>query len=796
MPDTDPDSGARRFFTWVTARPRIVLWVSVASIVVLASGMTQLRRDTSSRALMPPRHPVVELRDEVKEEFRLGDAVLVAVVADGRHGVFTPRGLALIDDLSHALGEIPGVDPQGVRSLATETDIVGTASELRVEPFFEDPPARQAAADRVRTRVMDMPPYLGRLVARDGSAALIALELLDPSEGEAVYEAVRGVVDPLDVPGHEIHVAGQAAADALIGRYIDKDAQRLNPLAGLMIAIVLYLAYRAWRGVGLPGLVAVGSVAASLGTMGAAGVPFYLVTSGLSVILIGIAVCDGIHILGQYYQELRSTPAAPPREVVVRAMLQMWRPIAVTSVTTMGGFVALSAASSLPPLRYFGLFAAVGVAAAFLLSVLTLPAVLCLLKARLSPAFDRDPEVREHDAFARTAAGMGRWVVAHPRWMLAAWAVVIAVAVLGATRLRMEDASISYYAYGEPLRQADRVINERFDGTNTMDVVVRADRAEAFYEPANLRALDALQAHLETLPHVKGTTSIAEHVKLMHRAMHGNDPAYYAIPQDPNLVAQYFLLYFSSSDSGALENEVDHRFQTANVRVQLDRGYWSDIRAVVEGGRAYLRRELDDPELHGELAGSLTVGYALWSILREEHPTGVGLAFFVVWAITALSFRSPVAGLLAMLPVALAVLVIYGVMGFGGIWLRVGTSMSAAIAVGLAVDSSIHVLDRLIARVRDEGGTLEDALPVVFPSTGRALLFNVLAIALGFGVLITSAVESLMEFGVLVVVCVSTSFLGSMTLLPALVAVFRPAFLFRRVSWVPKEVRAGSQGTG
>jgi predicted Na+-dependent transporter/outer membrane lipoprotein-sorting protein len=148
-----------------------------------------------------------------------------------------------------------------------------------------------------------------------------------------------------------------------------------------------------------------------------------------------------------------------------------------------------------------------------------------------------------------------------------------------------------------------------------------------------------------------------------------------------------------------------------------------------------------------------------------------------VWLTTALCFRSAVAGILALVPVALAILVTYAVMGFAGIWLGMGTSMAAAIAVGLAVDFSVHVLSRLIQLVREEERPMDEALDVLFVSTGRALVFNVAAVVLGFGVLMVSKVPSLMQFGTLVGICVATGCVASLTVLPALVCLARPRFL-------------------
>ena len=140
-----------------------------------------------------------------------------------------------------------------------------------------------------------------------------------------------------------------------------------------------------------------------------------------------------------------------------------------------------------------------------------------------------------------------------------------------------------------------------------------------------------------------------------------------------------------------------------------------------------------------------------------------------------------------------SLLLIYAVMGFGEIWLGIGTSMFAAISIGVGVDFAVHTIDRLRLLVRDGQQPLKDALRALYPSTGRALLFNFAALALGFSALLTSSVPPLARFGGLVIVSVAASFLASLTFLPAFIYVTRPAFLGlrrRKPALVPATVTA------
>lgn len=793
MANTLLDTRPGRFFWKVTAYPKTLLTLGFLTIITAGAFIPQLTRDTTPDSFLPKDLPALVYRDTVEEIFGLKDPMIVAVVNEGVNGIFNPHSLGLVSWLTERIAEVPGIDPDRITSLATEDDIIGTEDGMLVEPFFETPPATQEEADRVRDAVMDFPLYLGSLVARDGTATLVVAEVLEDDRAPEVYKALLALANEAPVKEETLHVAGEGAVSGYLASYIDADARRLNPMAGLLITLVLFVAYRTLRGVMLPSLVVLATVTVVLGSMAGAGIPFYVITNALPVILIGIAVADSIHILSQYYEELTERPDAPQRELVVRAMAAMWRPVTITSLTTIAGFVGISAASVMPPMQAFGLFAALGVGVAWLFSLFVLPCGLVMIKPKSSRAY-RPPPAAESgavaDRYTRVMGMLGRGVARRPGLVLALAGVIAVAGVAGGVRLEANAEWINNFQRSEPIYQADRTINRLMDGTSYLDVVIETPEPEDLFKPENLQRIEALQTFLETLPHVNGTTSIVDYLKQMNRAMHEDRPEAYRLPDDPDLVAQYFLLYSASGDPTDFEEEIDYDYRLANVRAMLDTGLYSDVKVVVEAVQRYIADEFTGRGMTANLSGRVTVDYHWFERLLESHFRSVAIALVAVWLMAGASFRSMVAGTLALAPVALAVLLVYAFMGMTGMWLSVGTSMFAAIAIGVGVDFSVHTIDRLIILLRHQRQTLEDAFAALFPSTGRALLFNFAAVFFGFGVLATSSVPPLMRFGFLVAVAVSVSFLASMTVLPALVKVLRPAFLgFERgsplVSWRP-----------
>ena len=783
--DPFPNTPAHNVFWRITALRWPIILVSLALIAVTGAFVPTLVNDTTADGFIDPDDPALVYRDRVEQIFGLKDPIVTAVITQDENGIFEPAALELVEWLTDRIERVSNVDPARVTSLATENHVVGTFDGMIVEEFFERdgdhfraPVHTPERGVEIRDAIADFPLYQGSLVARDGAATIIISELIDEDGAEATYDEIMAIVAEAPIPdGVELHVAGEGAVAGYLATYIERDAQRLNPVAGIVITIVLALAFFSVRGAMLPNVIVLGTVAASLGLMAASNVSFYVITNGLIVNLIGIAVAGSIHIFSQYYEEMRQRPDADKRQIVVRAMAVMWRPVTLTTVTTAAGFLALAAAADMPPIRYFGLFGAVGIVVAWVYSMTLLPAAMTLWpRKRLPRPFRETTTETADDLSSRFMTGFGRSVLARPRIILGIAGLVAVAGMAGATQIIANDARIDNFQPSEPLYQADHAINRVMDGTYYLDVMVETADREDLHRPENLRRIEALQAFLLTLPHVNGATSVVDYIKQMHRAVNENRIEYYSLPDDPLLIAQLFFLYNASGDPTDFQEEVDYDYQRALVRANVDRGAYITNSVLVPAVERYLAEAFNADGITGTVTGRVNVDYHWIDGIAENHAWSVALSFSAVLLMVVVVFRSVLGGVIAVIPVGMSVLLVYAVMGYGGVWLGVGTSMFAAIAIGLGVDFAIHTVERIRVLAR-RNGLSDEALLKLFPSTGRALLFNFLAVALGFGVLVTSDVPPLIEFGSLVAVAVSTAFLAAMTVVPALIKLVRPAFL-------------------
>ncbi len=769
----------RRVANYIVGYPWTNVVISLVLMLAVMSALPKLYKDTRADAFLAPDNPALLYKNKVKEVFGLSDPIVIAVVNDAdEFGVFNPQSLALVEWLSAQVSNLDNINSDRVTSLATENNITGSEEGMDVTEFFDAGIDTQSRADQIWASVSDFPLYMGSIVAKDRKATLIVAELIDESLVESTYQEIIALIkNAPKLEGEIIHVAGEGAIAGFLGSYIDADAQKLNPLAGLIITCLILFAFWRFTPGLLSNIIIAASVLMTLGIMALSGVPFFVITNALPVILIGISVADSIHIYSHYFESQARQPQADKKVLLAEAIVAMWRPITLTTLTTMAGFLGLYFSATMPPFKYFGLYTAIGVAIAWYYSLVFLPAAMAIIKPTASNKMIQLAKNDRVDRFSGFMVFVGGLTLKRPRVVILVFLVTVVAGLYAASKLKVNEDRISTFHSSESLYKADKAINKHFDGTYNLDIVIEGREAEAVFDPGYLSKMEALQHFSLSLKNVQGATSIVDYLKQMNRSLNGGGHEQYSLPLDKGLIAQYFLLYSASGDPTDFEAEVDYDYRIANIRLALNKGSYQDTKNVVIALEEYIYSTFNTESITATLSGRVTVNYHWIKDLGKSHLIGLAISLFLVWAVSALLFRSLSAGLFAVTPVACSILIVYSTMVLLKIDLGIGTSMFASVAIGLGVDFAIHTIDRLRSLYNEEQGSLADALARLYPSTGRALLFNYLAIACGFSVLISSKVVPLTDFGVIVVVSVTTSFLASISLLPALISVFKPSFI-------------------
>ena len=766
------------FFLLVVSHAKAFVWGSLVLILIFSSFLTTLTKDVSSDSFINKDNPALVYKNKIKDTFGLTDPMVIAIYHEDT--IYNSKTINLIDRLTRSIEKISNIDPERVVSITNANNIYGTFDGMVVEPFLDlDTKLSDENLERVKNAVKDFPLYIGTLVSADSTVSVIVAEVMDTQKaGETYDQIIKLTTSEVLQEKESIHVAGEGAVAGYLGSYIDRDAQRLNPIAALVISLILFIAYRNITATLLPNIIVLATVSSALGIMAGFGVPFFVVTNGLVVILIGIAVADSIHIFCQYFEERENSCEKSTSEIVVNTMLEMWRPITLTSITTIAGFMGLYLASEMPPFKYLGLFSALGVAIAWLYSMVFLPAALSLIPIRKgNKTLNEKVSKKTEDISAKIMSNLGRFTVANSKKIVFLFVLAFGVGIYGVINVTVNENRIGVFNKNEPIYKADNLINLKLNGSNNLDIVIETPETEDLFKPENLLAIEKLQEYVESLPMVGGSVSVVDYIKQMNKALNEGDNSYYKIPDDQDLIAQLFLLYSLSGDPTDFEEEIDYEYRTANIRVNIKSGMYLDHGTILDQLNQYISKEFNkNDERKATLSGRVEVNHTWVSKIGESHFKSVAFALCLVFLMASLVFGSFSAGFLALLPVMVSIMIIYAVMVFNNIWLGIGTSMFASIAIGLGVDFAIHTMDR-VKQLSHNRKNIEDVILALYPNTGRALLFNFLAIGFGFGTLMISEVVPLVRFGGIVLLAVAVSFFTSMTLLPAILNIFKPNFL-------------------
>ncbi len=758
-------------------RPGVVLLASLALTLVLGTrlvdprtGELRLGLDPAVARMLPDADEAGAFFDQQSHRFGTRETLIVALVSDD---LFTQEGLASLARVTRRLESLPSV--KSVLSLANALDIRSVDGDIWVQPFLAVPPTSAAEVAAIRHNALRNPIYAGSLVSRDGNVAVLLArlrpvtdrEFMDQEIDRKLLAAARDAAGP----GVEVLITGLAHVKAETTRRLLSSLQTVLPVAGVLLLGISAAVFRSVIGV-VATLVTVGvALVWTSGLLAWAGVSLNLVTAIVPPLLLAIGFAYAVHTVTAWQQIGGEDPdeVAEAGGAVGWALRHVALPVALTGLTTVAGFAALLL-SPFPAVREFGWISMLGVA-------LTVAASLGLTPALLQ-FFGRTPAqtVQEQSVFDTWMERLGRVVVGHRRVVLAGGAALGLLSVAGIARIQINTDVISNFRPDAPVRRHVEQINAALEGANPFSIVIHSSQRDAFAQPENLHAIEALQTWLAAQPEVGGSSSLVDYVKLLHRALRDEDPEAFAVPNNPRLVKQ--LLLFGASDD--LEGFVNGNYSTVRIAVRSKTVDSRDLARLLER----LAQRL--AELPGHLEPTVTGNAVLLTRTVDEVARGqletLGAAFFFIFAVLVGLFTSFRVGLVALIPNALPVLLYFGMLGWLGIGLNITNGLLACMILGIAVDDTIHFLTRFNAEARERVDEKTGAVRAL-RYVGRPVTITTAALCLGFLALLSSDLRSQAEFGLLGAVTLAFAWLVDVTFTPALCSGMRIVTLWDALSF-------------
>lgn len=766
------DTAARRgsLAAWIAERPRLIvvliMLLSLAALLQLVDFREQRLRLTVDASLDPmiaPNLPAQPVDDVVHARFGAADdAVLVLLQAAD---VYSPAVLRQLDELSRALAALPGVaEVQSLTRVPLPRGGDGQLSLRRLKPSeFGD-----AALIAALRRSLDADPLLrGQLVTLDGRSAAIRVALSTRSDRDTlesgVAEAIRQTAHRFDGPDLSIAVTGMPIVRDATSRAVLDQLGWTVPAIVLVLAGLLALAFRSWRGVWLPLLTISLALLWTMATLSASGRPLNLITSLVPPLLatMGLAYCA--HVLTDFEALLREPRIRDRSKRIEHLLRDVTGPVVLTGFTTGVGVLAL-VTNDLPAIREFALLSSLGVVYTVLLVLTFVPAMLGLTTRRTP----RQPLPADR-LFRNGSAMIGRFDVVNRRRILWVASAIGVAAVLLATRIDVGDRFVGAFSAGSEVRRDYERVNTALGGVTPLSILIDGAVPELFLEPESLQELDALQAWLRQQPGVGTVTGITDHLRSLNRLLTGSDVA--ALPDSRELTSQ--LLFFGDTDTLSQLIDSDRQSTLINLRLTIDdTAEIGDLLARIEQRLQQLPKSM-----HAQASGEAVLMTQSVHAVTSGQLQSIALALGVIYLCLAIQFASPWVGLLASLPTLLQTALYFGALGLFGVKLNASTSLVECLVLGLAVDDTIHYLSRFntaARRTASETTAAVSALQAVL----RPITLTKAILAAGFLVLTTGELQNQVLFGWLAAFTLACAWLVDVFVTPAFISGVRVVTLW------------------
>lgn len=780
-----------------------VIVIVLALSVVLASQIRHLSIDTSNEGMLHPDDEILHTYNEFREQFGNDDLLVFAVQSEN---IFSLSFLEKLKKFHDQLEEqVPHVTE--INSLVNARNTRGVGDTLLVDDLLARFPGNDKELAALKEIVLSNPIYKNLLISADGTFTTVLLqsdtyssvgksadiedelagfgdelagfesdssaekpEFLTDKENAAMVRVATKIAKEFNSPGFQIVMAGSPVVTHTVKKLMMADMKKFLRLAVLTIGLSLFIMFRRLSGVILPLLIVALTLATTLGLMAKLGIFFKTPTIILPSFLLAVGVGASIHVLSFVYQYLRRD--SNQNDAIVHAYSHSGFAIVMTSLTTAAGLASFATAD-VAPIADLGLFSAIGVMLSLFFTLVLLPALLAIIPLKAKVVIGENKET----FFDRLIDRVADFTTSRPKLVVSLAVVCITIALVGLPRLQFSHNILSWLPEDFAVRTATESIDHNMRGSVALEVVLDTGKENGLYDRDVLQAINKLAEELEQYQEndlfIGKVVAVTTILKEIHQALNENQPEMYAIPENGALIPQEFLL-FENSGSDDLEDVVDSRFQLARITIKVP---WRDSLAYVpfiqEIEQRFTTAFADFAKADKPVEVSTTGIMALFArILHATMHSAVqsyGIAIVVISMMMILLIGNIRLGLIAMIPNLGPIVLVMGIMGWFAIPLDMFTMLVASIAIGLAVDDTVHFIYNF-KRYYIESGDVRDAVGHTLHTAGRAMLTTSIVLSIGFFIFMFASMNNVFYFGMLVGLAIIFALLGDFFLAPALMA--------------------------
>jgi len=751
-----------QFSSWVVKRRWLVLLATIVLALSAGSGGQFLAFNNDYHIFFDEDNPQVVAFDGLQEKYAKDDnAFIVIAPKDGK--VFTRETLSAIAELEQMAWQVPY--SSRVDALTNFQHTRSVEDDMYVESLVSDIENKSDSTLRsIENIALNDPILMDRLVNAEGSVTAVNVSVNTPMDSlNAPMEVmlyVRSMVEEWSVkyPEYDTYISGMVMLNGSFAELSMRDMGTLVPLMFLIILIMVFLTTGSLSSMLTSFFVLIFSIMAAMGIAGWMGVELTGPSSGAPTMIMTLAIADSIHLLVTMLQLMRK--GMKKNEAIVESIRINFMPVLITSVTTIIGFLTLNFAEGVP-FHDLGNITAIGVAAAFILSITLLPALVAIIPFKVKVREEKKNQTALLD-------GLANFIIANRKMVL----VLSLLTVVGISYLsiknELNNKFVEFFDESVPFRTDTDFIADNLTGIYNIEYSLGSGEPDGISDPAYLKKLVEFEQWFKTQDEVVHVNSFSEIVKRVNASMHGDDQAYFKIPENRQEAAQFLLLYEMSLPYGLdLNNQINVDKSETRFTVTLKNVSSNEMIALAARSEQWLRDNAPKAMFSHGISTGLMFSHITKTNMDSMLEGGFG-ALILISLILMFALRSFKYGMISLLPNVAPIAVSFG------IWYLLVGEVNMAVTVvlgmtmGIVVDDTIHLLSKYIRARREMGYSAEDAVKYAFQTVGKAIMVTTVVLAAGFSVLMQSSFGFNADMGKLTAITIVVALVLDLILLPAL----------------------------
>lgn len=733
--------------------------------------LRSLRFDFKSENFFPAGDPELVFFRQFQEQFQSSlDDEFIFIGLKNHRGIFDRSFLQKTDSLTRFIAGLDAI--LKIYSLSNSNVVYFSNEEINARPLIHITDTSLYAADS--QYLFRSPEYRNLLVSSDGKSIAIAAfnkEDLSDKQKDELLNNIGQKMDELEFD--ETHLTAKIRVEREYSREIRNNLKKYLLISLAMIALTLFLLFRSLKAILLPLVIIAVSVLWTLALIALTGHSLDIISSLLPPILAAICMSDVVHISAHYIEQLRL--GYPKQEALQKTYREIGMATFFTCCTVAAGFISLGI-TNIIPIRDFGFFAAAGIFFGFFISLILLHDYYLS-----SPV----PNIARSRAAGRQWNRLlecsFRFVLRNKKSVFGSMILLTGFSVFFASKIEINSSLLEEIPKKNPVLNDYRFMETDFSGTRPFELSLTIrDSAYTFLDTDVMRQTEEVEKFLNDSCGIGNIISPLSLFRGAHKAFYSGNPDSFLLPRTPAQTARYYEAIAQTEFADELRHYLSPDGRQCRISGRLPNLSVKEFEVLMKRIDSFFAMGRDHYKFtHRHTGSALMLDKITYSLTRNLL-AGIGFDTLVICLIAFLLLRKGVIILIILIPNLVPLLFMAGVMGFMGIHLKADTSVIFAIALGLAVDDSIHFLSRLRMEL-SKGLSVTYAVKRTYLSTGKAIILTTLVLLSGFLPLLSSSFGGTFYIGLLISLCLFCAMLMELTITPLLV------LLFLRVKKIPKK---------